>query len=91
MTNILKILSFLVGVIPLVLNLIKEIEVPGWGPEKKQVILDSVALFYDTISEIFPLPITKETVLSLVGSFIDIVVAFFNLIGFFKKTPVNPI
>jgi len=90
MTAILKLLGFLAGVVPLVLNLIRELEVPGWGPQKKQVILDSVALFFDTVNEMFPLPITKEKVLSLVGSFIDIVVAFFNLVGIFKKAE-NPI
>jgi len=90
MANILKLLGFLAGVVPLVLNLIKELEVPGWGPEKKKIVLDSVALFYDTVNEIYTLPITKEKLLSVVDNFIDLVVAFFNLVGFFKHKAENP-
>ena len=90
MANILKLLGFLAGVVPLVLNLIKELEVPGWGPEKKKIVLDSVALFYDTVNEMYALPITKEKLLSVVDNFIDLVVAFFNLVGFFKHKAVNP-
>ena len=90
MANILKLLGFLAGVIPIILNLISEFEVPGFGPEKKKAILDSVALFYDTVNNIFPLPITKEKLLSVAGNFIDIAVTFFNLIGIFKHKAVNP-
>ncbi|MCK4446877.1 MAG: hypothetical protein KAW56_07330 [Candidatus Marinimicrobia bacterium] len=90
MTAILKLLGFLAGIVPLILNLIKELEVPGFGPEKKKVILDSVALFYDTVSGVFPLPITKEKLLSAAGNFIDIAVAFFNLVGIFKHKTENP-
>ena len=36
MANILKLLGFLAGVVPLVLNLIKELEVPGWGLKKRR-------------------------------------------------------
>ena len=90
MANILKLLGFLAGVIPIILNLIKEFEVPGFGPEKKKTILDSVALFYNTVNNIFPLPITKEKLLSVAGNFIDIAVAFFNLVGVFKHKTENP-
>ena len=90
MSNILKLLGFLSGMIPIILNLIKEFEVPGFGPEKKKAILDSVALFYDTINNIFPLPITKEKLLSVADNFIDIAIAFFNLVGVFKHKTENP-
>ena len=90
MTSILKLLGFLAGIVPLILNLVKELEVPGFGPEKRKAILDSVALFYDTVNNIFPLPITKEKLISVAGSFIDIVVAFFNLVGIFKHKTENP-
>lgn len=90
MSSILKLLGFLAGIVPLILNLIKELEVPGFGPEKKKVILDSVALFYDTVSNVFPLPIAKEKLLSAAGNFIDIAVAFFNLVGIFKHKTENP-
>jgi len=87
----LKLLGFLAGVVPLILNLIKEFEVPGFGEEKKKVVLGFVALFYDIVCDTFGcLPITKEKLLSVAGSFIDIAVAFFNLVGIFKHKTENP-
>ncbi|MBA7587920.1 hypothetical protein ES708_29967 [subsurface metagenome] len=70
--------------------MIKEFETPGFGPEKKKAILDSIALFYDTLAQGNTLPITKEKVLNFAGNFIDIAVAFFNLVGIFKKKSENP-
>ena len=84
MTNILKLLGLLGGIIPIILTLIKEFETPGFGVEKKKVILDSIALVYDALAEGNTLPVTKEKVLGLAGNFIDIAVAFFNVIGWFK-------
>jgi len=81
MNQIMKILGILAGIIPLVLTLIKEFETPGFGAEKKQVILDSVALLYDQLGVTM---ITKEKLLGLVGNFVDIAVAFFNVVGWFR-------
>jgi len=86
MAQLLKIFGILAGVIPMVLNLIKEFEIPGFGAEKKKVILDTVALLYDKL-EITA--IAKDKLLGIVGSFIDIAVAFFNVVGWFKNS--NPI
>ena len=88
MTSILKLLSLIGGIVPIILVLIKEFETPGFGAEKKKAILDAIALFYDKLAEGNALPITKEKLLSIAGSFIDIAVAFFNLVGWFKhKNP----
>jgi len=84
MTNILKLLGIIGGIVPIILTLIKEFEIPGWGKEKKQVILDAIALFYDKLADGNVLPITKEKILGLAGNFIDIAVSFFNLVGWFK-------
>ena len=87
MTQIFKILGILAGIIPLVLTLIKEFETPGFGPAKKKVILDSVELLYDQLGITY---ITKEKLLGVVGSFIDIAVAFFNVVGWFKNSNPTP-
>jgi len=90
MTSILKLLSLIGGIVPIILVLIKEFETPGFGAEKKKAILDAIALFYDKLAEGNTLPITKEKLLSIAGSFIDIAVAFFNLVGWFKhKNPID--
>ena len=87
MSKILELLGIIGGIIPIILTLIKEFETPGFGAEKKQVILDSIELLYDQL-EITA--ITKEKLLGLAGSFIDIVVAFFNIVGWFKKSNPTP-
>jgi len=86
MANILKILGLLSGIVPIILTLIKEFEVPGFGKEKKEAILKAIDLFCDKIDN---LPMTKEKILNIAGNFIDIVVGFFNLVGIFKHG--NPI
>jgi len=87
MTKILQLIGILGALIPLVLNLIKQFETPGFGAEKKQVILDSVASIYDNLEITF---ITKEKLLGIVSNFIDIAVSFFNVVGWFKHKTENP-
>ena len=81
MSKLLELIGVLGGIIPIILALIKEFETPGFGKEKKQVILDSIGLLYDNLKIT---AITKEKLLGLAGSFIDIAVAFFNVVGWFK-------
>jgi hypothetical protein len=81
MTSILKLLSIIAGIVPIILVLITE---------KKKVILDAVASFYDAIAEGNTLPISREKLLGIAGNFIDIAVAFFNVVGWFKhKNPIS--
>jgi len=89
MTNILKLLGLIGGIVPIILTLITAFETPGFGAEKKKVILDAIALFYDKIADGNVMPITKEKLQGIASGFIDIAVAFFNLVGWFKHG--NPI
>ena len=90
MSSILKLLGLIGGIVPIILVLIKEFETPGFGTEKKKAILDAIALFYDKLAESNPLPITKEKLLGIASGFIDIAVAFYNLVGWFKhENPIN--
>jgi hypothetical protein len=81
MTKILEIIGLLTGLLPFVIVLIQQFETPGFGTEKKQVILDAIGSIHDQLGITV---ISKEKLLSIVGSFIDIAVAFFNLVGIFK-------
>ena len=85
MTKILELIGIVGGIIPVVLALIKEFEIPGFGAEKKLVVLNAIELLYDQL-EITA--IAKDKPLGIAGSFIDIAVAFFNVVGWFKKS--NP-
>ena len=81
MAKILQILQMLLGIVPLVLTLVQSFETPGFGAEKKQVILDSIGLLYDQLKIT---AITKEKLLGIVSGVIDIAVGFFNAVGWFK-------
>ena len=84
MTKILAFLGLIGGMVPIILGLITAFETPGFGAEKKKVILDAIKLFYDKMAEEYPLPISKEKLVGIASGFIDIAVAFFNLVGWFK-------
>ena len=87
MTKILELIGIVGGIIPVILSLIKEFETPGFGAEKKVVVLNTIGILYD---ELEITAITKEKLLGLAGSFIDIAVAFFNVVGWFKKSNPTP-
>jgi hypothetical protein len=90
MGNILKILGLLAGIVPIILTLIKEFETPGFGKEKKEAVLKAVGLFYDKIIGTTSIGISKDKLLDIAGGFIDIAVAFYNIVGWFKKKKENP-
>jgi len=87
MTKILELIGVVGGLIPIILSLIKEFETPGFGAEKKQAVLDAVEAIYDGLNITI---ITKAKLLGIAGSVIDIAVAFFNVIGWFKKSNPTP-
>jgi len=90
MTKILALLGLIGGMVPIILGLITAFETPGFGAEKKKVILDAIKLFYDKMAEEYPLPVSKEKLIGIASGFIDIAVAFFNLVGWFKHgNPIN--
>ena len=88
MAKIMEILGLLVGLIPVVITLIKQFETPGFGAEKKQAVLDAVGVLYDNLGIT---AISKEKLLSIVGSLCDIVVGLFNIIGWFKNSNPTPV
>jgi len=88
MGKILETIGLFAGIIPLILTLIKQFETPGFGPEKKQAVLDIIEAFYDNLNIT---SIEKEKVLGISETIIDIAVKFFNLIGWFKHSdPTTP-
>jgi hypothetical protein len=88
MAKILEILGLLVGLIPVVVSLIKQIETPGFGAEKKKAVLDAISLFYDNLGIT---SISKDKLLGIVGGLCDILVALFNVVGWFKGNPTPSI
>jgi len=81
MVKLLEILGLLAGLVPVVLTLIKQFEVPGFGAEKKKAVLDAIGLFHDKLGITV---ITKDKLLGIVSGLTDIIVALFNIIGWAK-------
>jgi len=86
MAKILEILGLLVGLVPVVISLIKAVETPGFGAEKKKAVLDAIGLFYDQLGITI---IAKDKLLGIVSGLCDIIVALLNVVGWFKVG--NPI
>lgn len=86
--SIMTSLDVLIAVIRAVIALVQEVEVPGWGPAKKQAVLDLLAALYEANPAWHSVP--KDMVLGLASVVIDLVVAFFNLIGRFKHSTPAP-
>ena len=90
MSKILELLKLLPALIGAIMALIKVFEVPGFGPEKKNTVLELVGLVFDFLGSLIELPIEKEKALEFVGKAIDAIVAFLNAINIFKHKTVNP-
>jgi len=76
----LNVIKVLMALVPLVRPLIVQVEVPGFGPEKKDAVLTAV----EGTIDILPWDIstdTKETTLKIVAGLIDVIIGVLNLIG----------
>lgn len=87
MSKILELLAVVSGLIPVVLTLIEQFETPGFGAEKKKVVLKTIGIIYDSLNLT---TITKEKVLGIAGSIIDVAIGFYNAVGWFKKSNPTP-
>lgn len=83
--EILGIVRLLVGLIEPIKEFIRQVEIPGHGPEKKQAVLELVSEVVDTVDLALPgVTVPKELIMNFTSNVIDILVAFYNLTGVFK-------
>ena len=76
----IEIIKVVLALIPLVRPLIAQVEIPGFGPEKKQAVLTALGGAIDLL----PWNISdsvKETALKIVAGLIDVIVGILNLLG----------
>jgi len=87
--EILGIVKLLVGLIEPIKQFIKQVEVPGFGEEKKQAVLQLLAQTLATIDTAIPgVDLPDELILNFASNVIDILVGFYNLTGVFKTKNV---
>ncbi len=85
MLDRLKQIGVLIGTVAELLRvLIPAVEVPGWGEDKKRLVLDVIGWFLDMVEEhFFKLPVEKDMLLKGAGFLLELYVAFFNKVGKF--------
>lgn len=84
MGNFIKYLVYMPAIIECIKKAIDVVEVPGYGPEKKAAVLALVK----TVVEGFGLG-EVERILGIAGLIVDGLVAFYNVVGYFKKQPAQ--
>ena len=87
--KLLLFIGFVVALVRAISELVKVFEVPGNGTVKKEAVLNVLGLVYDEAARIFDLPLAKERAMAIAGALIDIVVAVYNALGIFRKSPAT--
>ena len=84
--NIFNYLGIALGLIPAIVQLVKSFEVPGFGAEKKALIIQIIKVVWPKLQEFIKelQPIKWEAIESIISQVIDMVVGFFNAVGVFK-------
>lgn len=82
--HVLNVIGTLAGVFSAVAIMVRAVESPGGGAEKKQAVLDGIGAIYDATDQWLAPLIPKERLLQIASVFIDIVVALDNAIGVFQ-------
>ena len=77
----------MLGLIPIVLEIMKTVEVPGNGPAKLAAVIEFVIAGFDALPEDVKKLIPITTIKAFLAKAINVAVAFYNLVGVFKKSP----
>ena len=82
MGQLVQDINMILTLVEVIKGLAEQFEVPGFGKEKKEAVLNVLGTLCDNGWIAMP----KDRALSIGGALIDIVVAFYNLIGKFKHS-----
>lgn len=74
------------AVLRAVIRAVEQFEIPGFGLQKKQAVLEVIGALYDVSTELSGVTLSRPQVLDLASKLIDIVVAFKNLTGQFQHS-----
>ena len=85
-TQGVAILKIALGIVPQVIEIIKAIELPGFGAEKAKAVCDAVVAAFDLLPDEIKKIIGSEKVHAFASAIITIIVTYLNLTGFFKRS-----
>lgn len=78
--NALKAIKVLLAIVPLIRPLIAQVEIPGFGADKKAAVLAALSGTIDLLPWEISTEV-KETVLKIAGALIDMIIGVLNLLG----------
>lgn len=81
--KIISAVSGIVVLIKVIPELVKLFEVPGFGSDKKHAVLEIFKTILDELKKAFSIEIDTARLMAMADRFIDILIGFWNLIGFF--------
>ena len=86
MKKYLQMIGIVLAIIEAAVSLIKSFETPGFGEEKKNIVLVLLEAIFNGIKAKFDdLDLVWDDIVGMVSRAIDAIVMFFNSIGMFKK------
>lgn len=85
MGNLLLVWRTLLGLVPVIIDLVKAVEMPGNGQAKLEAVVGLVLAAFDVLPEEVRKLIPVETVKLFVAKATSVVVSLLNLVGVFKK------
>ena len=85
MNRVLLIIGIIVAVAKAIAELVEIVEIPGNGEAKKEAMLDLLGAIYDETNKLVALPVSRERLLAIAGSLIDVIVAIYNALGIFRS------
>lgn len=86
MSNFILALRTALAIIPEIINIIKALEVPGFGAEKLQAVIAIVLEAVGAMPEELKALLDASKFGSFVSKIVSIVVTFLNAVGVFKKS-----
>ena len=79
-TDFLKVIEIVNKLVPFVRQLIEQVEIPGFGPEKKKAVMDAVTGILDNMGVEITTQV-RDGVLKVISFLIDVIVGVLNLLG----------
>ena len=84
----LAVLQLAMGLIPHIAELVKAFEMPGFGPEKLALVVNTVKEAFNLLPDELRTKIAGDRIEAFVTKVVGFLVIFFNLTGIFKKGAV---
>jgi hypothetical protein len=86
MGNFILALRTLLQLVPTILELIKAVEVPGFGVEKLETVIGLVLAAFDVLPDEVRKLIPVDTVKLFITKAVAVIIAFYNAVGIFKRS-----